>query len=200
MKSLGKSFLILGALTLLLTANAMALPIAGEEVRMERDGNVPYTMTDLSDDQVYSTFCLESSQTFRLGETYTVESIGDTAIGGGSGYPDGDPVSEDSKWLYAGFMMGAFDSLANAAEMVQNAIWFLEEEDGGSASDWEILNDFIFDASKWTVVAVNLTLNGQDNQSQLVGEFAPVPEPATMLLLGTGFVGLAGYSRRKIKK
>lgn len=49
-----------------------------------------------------------------------------------------------------------------------------------------IWGDFWFDSS--TLVA-----NGYDG-------VAPVPEPATMLLLGAGLVGLAGYGRKKFFK
>ena len=33
-----------------------------------------------------------------------------------------------------------------------------------------------------------------------VGETEPVPEPATMLLLGSGLIGIAGFGRKKFKK
>jgi len=43
-------------------------------------------------------------------------------------------------------------------------------------------------------------VGGSDSFVSLPGEGAPVPEPATMLLLGSGLIGLAGFGRRKFFK
>ena len=42
--------------------------------------------------------------------------------------------------------------------------------------------------------------NGAISHVGLGGPTAPIPEPATMLLLGTGIIGLAGIGRKRFKK
>jgi hypothetical protein len=42
--------------------------------------------------------------------------------------------------------------------------------------------------------------NGWSAKSIIGGTLTPVPEPATMLLLGSGLIGLAGYGRKKFLK
>jgi len=53
-----------------------------------------------------------------------------------------------------------------------------------------------------TIVTQFSTQEGQENIADLYGAIsaAPIPEPATMLLLGSGLIGLAGFARKKFKR
>jgi hypothetical protein len=167
---------------------------------------------------IYDTFCLEKRNYFNPGSNYIIESIGPIAFGGGidNGGPfespnnnPGDPVSWNTMFLYAAYFDNVFGQNKTMAAKVQNAIWYLEDEVsanlGQSTLDdlWEIATAKGYQMIGWNIQVANIVVKlneNFDNQSQLIGFQAPIPEPSTMILFGIGLMSLAGIGRKKVKK
>jgi hypothetical protein len=105
-------------------------------------------------------------------------------------YDDKDAGGEVAWFIIpksTGFEFFSFDS--DRATIRSDLLRLMALNDDGALSlTLKVLcGDFYFDWAK-------ITAFGCDNGT------APVPEPATVLLLGSGAAGLLGYGRRKFKK
>jgi hypothetical protein len=161
----------------------------------------------------FETFCLEATEYVNIPGTYTA-TFSYKAVNGGVG-PGGDPISGGTASLYYQFATGGLTGYnygtgrAGSAGLLQEAIWALEDEGGSySASNPFMLlvfNEFgSWDLAKannstYKVGALNLTSGAGLAQDQLILAPDPptnTPEPATILLLGLGLLGI-GMLRRK---
>jgi hypothetical protein len=161
----------------------------------------------------FQSFCLEHDE-YLYGNTTHAAILSDRASYGGVGR-QGDPISVGTAYLYNEFAKGTLagysysgSSRYTSAQGLQNAIWFLEDESGGSlttayrnlliAQFGSVTNAKLDNNGQIPVAVLNLYAAGHagDNNYRRQDTLVCVPLPAGLLLGLLGF-GAAGMKLRR---
>ena len=183
----------------------------------------PYSVIDNTNPAAnFATFCVETTETISSGGTYTVTGVGAAVVHGISTIPTSQTLQSPTAFLYRQYLNGATGEFADF-NALQAAIYHFQGVGGmtnGVSNTLGLPNFTLFGLTDATHVAFSLgsnvatftdytalladaaaasgfysvaVMNLGSNQDMLT----PAPLPGTVLLLGSGLMGLMGWKRVK---
>jgi len=194
---------------LMIAALACALPAAADSVTLAAvSGNsqggvstAPYYLS-VNGGADISVMCIDFTHHVTVGESWQANlnnlSAGDLS----ETRLDSYNTYREMAWLYDQFVKGAGPS-----GDINYAVWALSSASAMSSPGWTAGAQHWYDLATTTDLAnfstVNFTIitpkdmTGVDTPQEFITE---TPEPAGLVLVGSGLLGLAGYGKKKFRK